>query len=283
MPSKYHIDLHIHPFLENKSIIDVTDAMDKTGLDVIALESYNEDIYPRVLEEASKFYNVVDDGAGMRLPDGKYILNGREYNTKESIHVITIGCSFDVPQKTEMRKIIDKGLKNHALVLIDHPFVDNVHTRTAGHISEEMEKTLEYLCREYSGGIALEWNAYCIPWIRRGLKAMLNMAGHRTKYHDINAKAEEISLKLSREGYNVPVIADTDLHARSKTLLSAMGTSKLIADIEGECAKDIVSSMKEKIFSGNYENVKEYVSTAHLFNAFCLPILFPDHFWKPRA
>jgi len=185
--------------------------------------------------------------------------------------------------KTEIRRIVDEGLAHGALVILDHPFIDNGETKTAGHISEGMEQDLERLCKEYSGQITLEWNAYCIPWMRRALKSGLNIFGLGVQYHDVNKKAEQLSERLGKQGYNIPIVADTDLHARNNRLLLSMGTSRIITDVEGDCASDIVSSMKENIFRGDYENIKKYVSPSHLLAAFCLPILFPNHFTKPRA
>lgn len=278
------IDLHIHPFLRNNSIVDVLEAMDKNGLDIVALESFNSSIYPAVLFEAARICeNPKKDMAGIRFQNNRYILNAREYDTKERIHVLTVGYSFEADPKDEIRKVIDNGLENDALVVLDHPFVDNVYTRTAGHISEEKEKLLEELCKEYPNQIALEWNAYCIPWMRKGLQIALNLAGHKTDYHDVNEKAKELALKMSVRDYYTPLIADTDLHARSKRLLSAIGRSRLIVDVEGESAKEILSSMKRSIFAGRYSNMTNYVSAWHLARAFILPMMLPRFFDKPRA
>lgn len=280
-----NIELHVHPFLNNNTIIEVADAMDKTGIDILALEELDNSLYPRVLEEAkSSFQNIISDGVGFKLPDGKYILNAREYNTRENFHILTVGYSLDkANSQTEIRRIIDEGLNHGALIVLDHPFIDNRKTKTAGHIPVDMEQDLEKLCKEYSGQLALEWNGYCIPWMRKALKSGLNLAGFDIQYHDVNQAVEQLSAKLGKEGYNVPVVADTDLHARTKRHLQQMGTSRILTDIEGECASDIVSSMKRNIFNGNYENVKNYVTPAHLLSAFCFPILFPNHFKKPRA
>lgn len=283
--SDANIELHVHPFLGNNSLVDVVETADRNNLDILALESFDLSLYPDVVRQAKEYYpDSTFDEAGVRLPNGKYLLNAREYGTKEDIHVLTIGYSFDKADPvTEIRKIIDLGLEHKALVILDHPFVDNGITRTAGHISENTERELGELCREYSGNIALEWNGYCIPWIRRGLKFVLNLMGQKVQYYDVNKKVEELSEKLHRDGYNVPVLVDTDLHARSKRQLSEMGTARLIMDVEGECASDTVCSMKKNIFAGNYENVKKYVSSFHLLGAFCLPVLFPWYFDKARG
>jgi len=279
-----NIDLHVHPFLDRNPMKDVFDAMNRSKLDVLALENFNESIYPHALSEAMQLYDFRDnDHAGMSFSNNKYILNAREYDSKERMYAITVGYSFEARQDAELRSIIDEGLKNDAFVIIDHPFVDNENTRTAGHISYQKEKFLEKICMEYSGQIALEWNSYCIPWIRAGLKPVLNALGHNVEYHDVNSKAEVFSNSLYMAGYNAPIVADTDLHGRNKRLLSKMGTSRMIMDIEGESPSDVVKSIKKNVFERNHKNIKDKVSAAHLFEAFCLPMLFPGHFWKPRA
>ncbi len=282
---KANIDLQVHPFLGMNSLTDVVEAMDYTKLDVVALESLNSNLYPRILKDVERFYpKSRNDSAGVKLLNGKYLLNAKEYNTKENLHVLTVGYSSNTATlKTEIRRVIDEGLKNDAFVLLDHPLIDNKKTKTAGHISKDLEEDLEKLCREYSGQIAVEWNGYCIPWMRRVLKSGLNLAGFNIQYHDVNKKAEELSERLKAGGYNVPVVADTDLHARKKRHLKYMGTSRIIIDVEGESGKDIVKSMKKNIFEGRYENVKRYVSSSHLLEAFCFPIIMGNYFYKPRA
>ncbi|RLJ00904.1 MAG: hypothetical protein DRP08_06150, partial [Candidatus Aenigmatarchaeota archaeon] len=228
-----NIELHLHPFLGKKNNIeDVIEAMDDTKLDIVAIEALDHTLHNQVIEEIkSKYPEAYSDDYGTMLPDGKCILRAREYNTKETVHVLTVGYTLDSANPTtEIREIIDKCLEKDALVIIDHPFVDNAKTRTAGHISKELEEEITRLCKEYSGQITLEWNGYSIPWIRKGLKYMLKLLGHTVLYHDINEKAEELSSALKSEGCNVPVIADTDLHARKKKHLQYMGTSRIVSD-----------------------------------------------------
>jgi len=280
-----HIELHLHPFLGNNVLPDVVEAMNKNNLDVVAMGALDHSIFSFVLEETKKNYsNLIIDDAGIKLSDGKFFLNAREYNTAENLHVLTVGYSMnDAAPNTSIKKIIDSALENNALVLLDHPFVDNGKTRTAGHISDSLTYEVENLCKEYSGQISLEWNGYCIPWMREGLKHILNFSGVKTDYHDVNKKAEELSKKLKSQGYNVPVLADTDLHARSKKHLDYMGTSKIITDLDSETPKQLISDFKKNVFEGKYENVKKYVSSAHLLETFCVPVLFPKYFEKPRA
>lgn len=285
MTKKSEIELHIHPFLGNNTLMDIVSAMDKRNLDIIALESLDASLYPFVIGEVKKLIpSAIYYQSGIRLPNRKYLLNAREYNTKENLHILTVGHSMDEAlPKTEIRRIIDNGLQNDALILLDHPFIDNGKTKTAGHIPDKLEQGLESLCKEYSGQVALEWNAYCIPWIRNVLKHGLNLAGLNVKYHDVNKRAEELSERLRQEGYNCPIVASTDLHARNKRHLQTMGTSRIITEIEGETARDVVKSIRKNIFSGDYGNVKKYTGSLHLFEAFCIPILLPRYFKMPRA
>ena len=280
-----NIELHVHPFLGDNSIVDVVRAMDKTRTDVLGLEVLDGSIHQKVKNDVLLHYpGSVPDPKGIKLPNGSYLLNAREYNTKEGIHVLTIGYSMDqaTPQ-TEIRSIIENSLENDALVLLDHPYIDNIRTRTAGHITPELEDKLVSICKEYSGQITLEWNGYCIPWIRRVLKNVLNLKGNKTEYHDVNKKAEELADKLKAEGYNVPLLADTDLHGRTKRSLLSMGTSRFVTDVEGDSASEVLASMKKSIFQGDYVNVKKYVSTFHLLRVFCFPIIMPEVFKKPRS
>ena len=292
---KVEIDFQVHPFLGMNTIKDVIDAMYWAKLDVVALESLDSCLYPRVIKEAKEIYPNMDyDSVGIKLPNRRYLLNAREHNTKENFHILTIGYSSNrVNKDTEIRKVIDEGLENNALIILDHPFVDNNYPRiyknkeiklkTAAHISEEKRIELEVLCKEYSGNIALEWNGYCIPWMRKGLMLGLNMLGVGLRYSDVNKEAEKLSERLKSYNYNVPLVADTDLHARKKKHLDYMGAARIITDVEGETGKEIMKSIKKNIFERKYENVKRYVSASHLLEAFCIPILFPKYFKKPRS
>ena len=44
-----NIDIHIHPFLDRNSIVDIENAMKERKLDVIALEALDSSIYSQVV------------------------------------------------------------------------------------------------------------------------------------------------------------------------------------------------------------------------------------------
>lgn len=286
-----NIEIHAHPFLRKgmNRLEDVILTMENNGLDILALESFNYSLYPHVREGLDDIYpnhKFIEDESGVILPTGKVILNAREYNTKEDFHILTVGCEFDdVTVETPIEEIIERGIGKDALIVLDHPFVENARTRTAGHISREQEVFLEELCKKYSGKVALEWNGYCVPWIRLGLMLPLALGGHDTRYHDVNKKVKQLSEKLKRHEpeYNVPVVSDTDLHARDRWLLKEMGKARFITDVYGETPSEMVSSIKRNIFAGEYRNNERYASSMHLLYGFCIPILFPKLFYKPRA
>ena len=80
-----NIDLHVHPF--DNSIVDVIGAMMGRNINMVGLEALDDSIYSRVVEETKKvFPKIKYDSAGIKFPNIGYILNAREYNTKEGFH-----------------------------------------------------------------------------------------------------------------------------------------------------------------------------------------------------
>jgi len=287
-----NIELHVHPYLDKYGIDDVIAAMDRQGVDIVALPVLNGVIHNDVLRKVGESYgpdNLLIDQAGIRLPSGEYLLHAHETNTKENLHVLTVGYSPDeADPKAEIRRVIETGLEKNAIVLLDHILVDNGKTGTAGHISAEKEEFVKELCREYSGEIALEWNGYCKPWVRKVLQEILNagvrflLGTEKVRYHDVNEKVIDLATDLhNNEGYKNPIVTDTDLHARNKRLLNTMGKAGIRMHIEGEAPTEVVQSMKTGIFNNNYQNTWENVSLGHLMEAFCLPILL--RYDRPRG
>ena len=201
---------------------------------------------------------------------------------------MTIGYSPDIEdrkKKVPIRDRIDDGLEHKALVAIAHSHADNLYTNNIGHISEELENELEQLCKEYPKEIAIEWNGYCRPDIRWVLKQLMNSPlklfnpnGEKFRYHHVNKKAESLA-----ERHNLPLITNTDLHARDKQALNSMGRARIIVDVQGETPKDILYSMKSNIFSEKYDNVDKYVSLFHIFGVFGLPLMFSKLYNKPQS
>lgn len=270
------IELHAHPFLGKNKIIDIAMAIEMNNLNVVALEEMNNSIYPKLKKGIQAYFpNTVDDSAGIRYDGNRFILNAGEYETKEGFHLLTIGHSiYDSKKDTEIRKLIDQTLQKNAIPIIAHPFVDNGKTLTAGHISKGKEQELADLCKEYSGQIALEWNGYCHPGIRKVLKGVLNTMGQNVEYSDVNEKVFSFAYSPGMSQYDIPVVSGTDVHATNKKHLFAIGTSRMWMDIKGETPADVLNSIKENILlKKEFGFGENYVSAMHLVSAFGIPVL----------
>jgi len=250
--------------------------MYQTNMSVIAVTSLDESIFMKLIARSISTWgddkhNFGYDARGIKAPDNRYILNAKEYSTQEGFHLTTIGYSMDksVPGM-EIRRIIDNGLENGAIIKLNHPYVDMVNTKTAGHIPEEREKILRDICTEYRKDLTIEWNAYCIPWVRKGLQHVLNSKDVETKYHDVNKKAE-----LLADVYKMPLISNTDLKARTKRHLNYMGRARMVmTKLEGSDPKEIFDSLKENIFANNYTLKKEEVGFLHFCSTYGMKKLF---------
>gem|GEM_PF-1223057 len=275
--NKTHIELHAHPNFDSYGLEKVVKAMKKKELDIVALIDLDRPIFEQILAEA--YYqtkknktSVEDDSLAVviRKEKRKYIeeyifLKGIELTTKDNFHLITIGYN-QVPEKPEpIRKIIDTALEKEALVIFDHPLVDNANVRK--ELSREQEEEIKKICRDYTGRIALEWNAHLIPWVRKLLGG--SDANKRTRF--------DFSYKLYQdERVNAPIVTDTDLHAKNKYGLGELGRARIKIDnqnMDKSSGRAIIDSLKENIFAGKYENTYEYVSFLHFTFLFGLPYL----------
>lgn len=143
------------------------------------------------------------------------------------------------------------------LLIFDHPFADP--QRKFRDIDFEKAKELVMICNMYKGRIALEWNSYCLPWVRKLLSG----------YSDVNSKIERLGEELK-----IPVVSTTDLHARNRRLLMAMGTSFVEIPFANIDLSKPLLSLKRNILSSNFKVRKRYVSFLHFVEAFGIPILF---------
>jgi hypothetical protein len=268
------VELHLHPFFDSYSIDSVVDVMDDKCVSVLGLESLNKHIFPKVRKLAENTgYNFVgaDNHAAVISKENKnyYFLNAIELCTSDNFHVLVFGSDKVKPFES-VHSTIDVALSDDAFIVLDHPFVDSES------VSKELgfcgESFLKSVCVRHSGDVALEWNAYCKPWVRKFLGGS-----------DVNKKVEDLSSSLKAAGFNVPVVPDSDVHARNKRLLSAMGSSNVVADLDCSSGKNLVSSLKSRIFSGNYISNKGYVSMPHFVEAFGVPILFQGYFKNARG
>ena len=255
--AKAKIDFHIHPHFNSYNAESIVEAMYARGIDIVGLAGYNRDIFDDIRKEFDKLQNpfkVTNDSLAIKVTNEddkeRYILNVGEYENKGGFHLLVFGNQKGIKQKEGLGKNIEAALSTDSFAVIDHPFV----ALNYSDISKENEDFLFGLCKDYNSKIALEWNGYSIPLLKKGIDKLfcstLRLIGENIRFSDTNKKLENFSGILKQNKINCPVIADTDLHARSKNDLDLIGTANIeidIADFEKESGKALQKSLKEKI------------------------------------
>lgn len=276
----FKTELHVHPFFESYGLEHVINIATEKNLDILVLERLNREIFPELLERSKKlpsYYKAEGDHASIQVFDKKYgkklyLPKAIELNTKQNFHLIVIGDS-KVKSDLNIEEAIEKALRDDCLVILDHPFADSSNVRKG--VSKEKEAYVEKICKRYSGNVYLEWNAYCIPWVRKLIGG-----------GDVNKKVVMLSEKLAEQGYNVPVITDSDIHARYKWSLKEIGKASMLIKKQAgseNSGKAIISNLKESINNGKYKTSKMHVSFTHLLFNFALPFFLPNLYKRPRG
>jgi hypothetical protein len=252
------IELQAHPIgIKKYGLESIIKIAHQNSLDIIALLDYNSYIFPELITRAlslDKKYNVTFNEEVIKISDDKkdtYFLNGLELMTKEKIQIISLGKG----NFKETDSIIDV-IKQKKLTILDHPFVDATCATRA--VNDETNAFIEHLSSKYHDKIAYEWNAYCLAWIWN-----LALGG------DINKRMEKAA-----EKYNIPVVADDDLHGWKENLMQDLGKSRVrINDSDLDFNINyLIPSIEDAILQKKHENIKKYVSNLHFFNAFAVPI-----------
>ncbi len=282
---KSEIELHTHPYFKAYGLEDIIQTMEKNKLNVIALEYLDGAAFSDVkskgdkLSKSNKGYIVDSDSLAVRIEKDKkqfYIIKAAELNTRDKktgygFHIITIGADTNnIKPYQPIRNMIDSALEQGAFVIFDHPLANKDNFRKK--ISKGAEGEIIKVCKEYNGQIALEWNGYCISWLR---KILLD--------GDVNKDVIKLSQKLYYEGYNNPIVTDTDNHARKPGALYAIGTGRIKSYIDLTSGRRIINSLNKNIFSGRYENTYETVSLSHFVKYFGAPYIFRKFIERPRG
>lgn len=265
----FSADLQAH-FFQNADygLGDVLKMMEKRGLSALASLGY---VWEPTLwfgkgeagefSEAEERYEIESAGGAFIFTNRQSgrqicIIAGEEVAVEgQKWHFLAIGVTgirtVDTPEGI-IEEIWEKG----GLPIIDHPFADPAHSFR--DIDKEKERELVYLCRRYAGKIALEWNGYCLPLLRRFMPG----------YTDVNRKVEELA-----EEFNIPLVPTTDLHARNKRLLKAMGTAFIKIPAESVDIANLRACLRKNVLSFNFVPCNRYVSFAHFVEAFGMPRL----------
>jgi len=264
--NSFRIDLQFHPFKNSDyGLLDILKAMEEKDLNALGCLEYNWQrnislaVVRKMKKEVKKNYLVDDVNGNLFFTNKKtgrvlcLILGQEVASPNQEWHFLSIGAlgirSWQGPED-----IIEEILDKDGLVVFDHPFADPQKFFVG--ITKKKEEKLFLLCEKYKGKIALEWNGYSLPRLRK----ILPFYGG-----EVNKKTEELAKRLG-----IPVVPTTDLHAMNKDMLSVMGTCFIEIPFDGMHCEKILSVLKESIFSFNFKPHKEYVSFSHFFRAFAV-------------
>ncbi len=262
--NKIRVDLQFHPYRgKDYCLFDVLQEMERRNIDCLAFLYYcwEKDVSTSLINQINgrirENYNIcfleesVFQFTNIESNQVLSIILGQETEAEnQKWHILSIGAE-DI-RSNSVDGIIEEILKKGGLPIIDHPFADP--QRRFRDISKEKEKELIDLCSIHKGKIALEWNGYSLPQIRKLLLGC----------NDTNKKTEKLA-----EEMGIPLVPTTDLHAKAKSLLKEIGT----CFIEIEVEDDFLGSLKKNILSSNFKAHKEYVSKKHFIQAYRSEIL----------
>ncbi len=267
------VELHAHLNFGRYNLCDVIEVMEAKMLDVVVPVGQGYSVFYEIARDARSlpkgFFKVDADELAIKVEHNGtffYFLKGVELATQEAngdvAHMIMIG--YDMYEEWQpMDVMIDRALEKDALVILNHPFVDTKNLRNV--MSPERGQQWIERCKKYSGKVALDYNGYCIPWVRKLLGG-----------EDVNQSVLDLSRALELDGANVPVVSGTDLHARSRRSLEALGTARTSMDVDTTSGRTIVDSLKQQIFEGVHENRYQTVP----FLSHFVPCWAMHHFYR---
>lgn len=294
------IQLHLHPFFNKKNFLsniipyfdnygleDLVKTSEEKNIDILGLERLNFEVYPELVKTAEELckeknnafeFNYTDERIKIFNKESKketVILRATEYRTKEDLDIIVLGYSGlsntkGTNNRHGIRKVIDSGLENNCVLIMDHPFCNAQSIRK--DITEEKKKEIETILRKYpksEDNIFIERNGYCIPVLRKAL-----LGG------DVNKKMEDFCKEfLIKYGIKLKIVSDMDGHLRYKGALSEI--EKGAVDMKINTSQPIIPQIKENIRNNEYSNDKSYVSIPHFIANMGVQYVFHKYlgFW----
>jgi len=259
------VDLQIHLMLyKGDSFEDLLNLMVEKGIDAVALLEYDwnrKTNLKNLIKENKEFFiekrkkgEVEYFGNGFYFDmEGKdrFLILGKELKI-EGHHFLAPGIISPL-RSNNLEKAADEIWAKGGIPILDHPFSDP--ERSFGRLRKKKKDRILKLIQKKK--IALEYNGYCIRWVRELLFR-----------DDPNKKV----LELGKE-HNLPVVPTTDLHAETKESLKAIGTGLIKIPKEKIDPKDLVFSIRKAIFDFNFTAFYRTVSFKHFFFSFGLPYL----------
>lgn len=285
--AKTSIDLHLHPYPEKYGVKPILKAMEKNDVKILGLPYYNEDnfFYVRAGSNHLEGYKKEEGNISIKMKNKEtgnefYFFRAMELMNKGNLHLLVVGRVSDLKPHDSIMYNIETGIKNNALVLIDHAFANAEHAYKP--IDSKKKKELEVIAKEFGEEIAWEWNGYCKPCARKFARNLLfPFSSHDYLRTDANQELENFEKEMKEKGCKVNIVADSDIHARTPGALKEIGKAGHIKidenKIDFSSEEGMLSSMKNEIKRGEnigYENHKGYVSSLHLVRYFILPYIF---------
>ena len=193
--NKIRVDLQFHPYRgKDYCLFDVLQEMERRNIDCLAFLYYcwEKDVSTSLINQINgrirENYNIcfleesVFQFTNIESNQVLSIILGQETEAEnQKWHILSIGAE-DI-RSNSVDGIIEEILKKGGLPIIDHPFADP--QRRFRDISKEKEKELIDLCSIHKGKIALEWNGYSLPQIRKLLLGC----------NDTNKKTEKLQIE----------------------------------------------------------------------------------------
>jgi len=268
------IDFHTHVHFENYNPEKLLEAMKRNNIRAAGLAGYNRDSYwDNILAFKKAGLNVEFDDLLCKVKkDGDFFYFPRinEWENKDGFHLLVLGNQKGLSRGNCLEKNIEKALENECLPSIEHTFVNINYA----DISKKQEEIVLKICEKYNGKIAIGWNGYSIPCLKKAIDVIISPArliGKDIRFSDTNAKLENFHKYLSYNKINCPIIADTDLHARYEKDLNLIGTSDTDILVRTDGGKGFRDSFKQELFSGGYTINKGYVPIKHFMVSYAIP------------
>lgn len=270
MGKYFRVDLQVHPY-RGITLFSILKAMERKNLEGVALLDYrwepeiSLDLVKSIDRKTRENHWWQKSGNVISFTNKKskktfWIILGQEVESQDrKWHILSIGARGI--KSNSLEEIIKEILRKGGLVIIDHPFADP--QRWFRDISPKREKELFTVCQKFRGKIALEWNGYSHPLIRKILRAF--------GYTNCNKKTERLAKKLA-----IPFLPTTDLHLKNIKSLKEIGTCSIEIPSENMDFDHLVVSLRENILTFNFRPQRGYVSILHFLQTYGIPLLFPN-------
>lgn len=271
--------------------LDVIDKIaHKKKINLLNLVRKNYEIYDELRKEAETLPWMCSDNNAILSYDDEsvvYYTRGVEIWSKEGFQITIIGNhEGKIKPYQNIRKALDIATDKKIIPILHHP---TAHNRfVARDIPPAKLKELLGILRDYSGYVCMDINALCKPYVKKIAGFLTKILFNNRGGSDTNMKTKKIQAKLSSKGYNVPLLTNTDIHARYPFLLNEMDRALVYfdkSDVDQASGEGLIKSIKESIFNGKYslKTLNPEVSFLNFAAGFGLPYIFPGFFDDVRG